>query len=206
MRSLLSAKGHSVFTPTLTGLGERVHLASPKVNLSTHFTDVVNCLYFEDLREIVLVGHSYGGIVITGVADRVPERIAHLVYLDAFLPNDGHSAFDMAAFPLKSNDWLIPLPDPPPNETSEQAWGRVRLVPHPLATLEERLHLSQGLETRSFTRTYIKAGAEPRNSGNPSFWRAADRVRYDPAWRYIELPCGHSIHREMPEQLVALLA
>ena len=207
IRPLLWAKGHPVFTPTLTGLGERVHLATPEVNLSTHITDVVNCLYFEDLTDIVLVGHSYGGMVITAVADAVPERIAHLVYVDAILPEDGQSGADMGALPPRDG-WVVPAPlqDPPPDETPEQAWARVRLVPHPFATLEEKVHLSQSLESRPFTRTYIKAGAEPYNPDNPgNFWRAADRVRNDPAWRYVELPCGHSIQRDMPNELAALL-
>jgi pimeloyl-ACP methyl ester carboxylesterase len=207
VRPLLWAKGHLVFTPTLTGLGERVHLAGPEVNLSTHITDVVNCLYFEDLTEVVLVGHSYGGMVITGVADAVPERIAHLVYVDAILPEDGQSGADMGELPPRDG-WRIPLPatELPPDETPEQAWARVRLVPHPVATLEEKLHLSQPLESRPFTRTYIKAGNEPYNPDNPgNFWRAANRVRNHPAWRYVELPSGHSIQRDMPNELVALL-
>jgi pimeloyl-ACP methyl ester carboxylesterase len=89
--SLLTAAGHRVYRPTLTGLGERVHLGTPEVGLGTHITDIVNVLLFEDLRDVVLVGHSYGGMVITGVADRAPERIRHLVYIDALLPDDGQS-------------------------------------------------------------------------------------------------------------------
>src|SRR5215216_473082 len=86
---LLRDAGHDVYTPTLTGLGERVHLASPQVNLTTHITDVVNVIEFEDLSEVVLVGHSYGGVVITGVASKVSDRIKDLVYLDAFVAKDG---------------------------------------------------------------------------------------------------------------------
>jgi pimeloyl-ACP methyl ester carboxylesterase len=89
--SLLTAAGHRVYRPTLTGLGERMHLATSEVGLSTHVTDIVNVLLFENLRDVVLVGHSYGGMVITGGADRVPERIRHLVYVDAFVPEDGES-------------------------------------------------------------------------------------------------------------------
>jgi pimeloyl-ACP methyl ester carboxylesterase len=89
--SMLTAAGHRVYRPTLTGLGERVHLGTPDVGLGTHVTDIVNVLLFENLRDVVLVGHSYGGMVIAGVADRVPERIRHLVYVDALLPEDGES-------------------------------------------------------------------------------------------------------------------
>ena len=93
---LLQQAGHQVFTPSLTGLGERAHLARPDVNLSTHVQDVANAIWYEDLSDIVLVGHSYGGMVVTGVAERMPERIAHLVYLDAFLPADGQSLIDLS--------------------------------------------------------------------------------------------------------------
>ena len=87
--------GHDVYTPTLTGLGERVHLATREVGLDTHITDIVNVLRFEELRDVVLVGHSYAGMVITGVADREPARIRELVYFDALVPEDGESAVDV---------------------------------------------------------------------------------------------------------------
>src|SRR5713226_3159825 len=86
---LLGAAGHRVFTPTLTGCGERAHLINPAIDLDTHIEDVVNVIQYEDLRDVVLVGHSYGGMVITGVAEHVAERLAHLCYLDAFVPEDG---------------------------------------------------------------------------------------------------------------------
>ena len=89
VEALLREKGCIVYRPSLTGQGERVHLASPAVSLSTHIDDVVNVIRFEDLHDVILVGHSYGGMVITGVADRVPDRIRRLIYLDAFVPNDG---------------------------------------------------------------------------------------------------------------------
>ena len=95
MRPLLRAKGHEIFTPTYTGLGERVHLASPQVDLETHIADMLGVLQFEDLRAVVLIGHSYGGMVATGVADRAPERVAQLVYVDAFVPRDGQCLFDL---------------------------------------------------------------------------------------------------------------
>ena len=89
-----TAQGHNVYRPTLTGLGERYHLASPKINLTTHVTDIVNVILFENLHDIVLVGHSYGGMVITGVADSLPDRIAQIVYVDAHIAEDRKSAFD----------------------------------------------------------------------------------------------------------------
>src|ERR1700722_11132565 len=92
---LLRARGDRVFTPTMTGLGERVHLAHPGITLDDHVTDIVNVLRFEDLRDVVLLGHSYGGFVISGVVEAVPERIAALVFLDAFVPQDGESLADL---------------------------------------------------------------------------------------------------------------
>ena len=94
---LLTADGYRVYRPTLTGQGERVHLASPAVDLDTHVTDIVNVLRFEDLHDVTLVGHSYGGMVIAGVVDRCPDRIARVIYLDAFLPLDGESAVQEVA-------------------------------------------------------------------------------------------------------------
>ena len=101
--ALLRDKGYNVYRPQLTGLGERVHLSRPDIGLSTHIEDVVNMILFEDLHDIILVGHSYGGMVITGVADRVPERIKRLVYLDAMLPNDGESVMTIVG---NHSDWL----------------------------------------------------------------------------------------------------
>lgn len=91
--SILTAKGDIVYRPTMTGLGERVHLANPDINLTTHINDIVNVIKFEDLHNVILVGHSYGGMVITGVAEQVPDRIGKMIYLDAFVPNDGESLF-----------------------------------------------------------------------------------------------------------------
>lgn len=105
--SLLTAQGHKVYRPTMTGLGERVHLANPDINLSTHITDIVNVILFEDLHNITLVGHSYGGMVISGVAERVPERIGKLIYVDAFVPNDGESLFTARG---EKDSWAIIKP------------------------------------------------------------------------------------------------
>src|SRR5687768_11181776 len=110
LRPLLTAQGHEVYTPSLTGLGERAHLTSPQVDLSLHIQDVVNAIWYEDLKDITLVGYSYGGMVVTGVVDYLAERIKHLVYLDAFLPNDGQALQALASglpesFP--GQNWLV---------------------------------------------------------------------------------------------------
>ncbi len=93
--SILSAQGDIVYRPTLTGLGERVHLANPGVNLTTYVNDILNLIRFENLHEVILVGHSYGGMVISGVAEQVPDRIKQLIYLDAMVPNDGEIAYSL---------------------------------------------------------------------------------------------------------------
>jgi len=121
--------GHDVFTPTLTGVGERVHLASPQIDLETHVQDILGVLSYEDLHEVILVGHSYGGLVITAVAERVPERLAHLVYLDALVPQDGQSGWDVTDSALRArieecvrtqgDGWrLLPSPDAPARITA----------------------------------------------------------------------------------------
>ena len=133
VRPLLRAAGHEVFTPTYTGLGERAHQVSPSVNLETHIADVLAVIDFEHLSDIVLVGHSYGGMVATGVADRARDRIARLVYLDAFVPGHGQSLFDLlpaaererrqGGSNANGDGWLLP-PNPPPPDTSPEdvAW------------------------------------------------------------------------------------
>ena len=93
-KALHAQQGHDVFTPSLTGVGERSHLISPQVNLDTHIDDIVNLIRWEELSDVVLCGHSYGGAVISGVADRVPDRVGAMVYLDAFVLEDGQSLHD----------------------------------------------------------------------------------------------------------------
>jgi pimeloyl-ACP methyl ester carboxylesterase len=205
VRPLLQQAGHRVFTPSLTGLGERAHLATPEVNLSTHIQDVSNTIWFEDLTDIILVGHSYGGMVVTGVADRMPERIQHLVYLDAFLPADGQSLDDMVGRgPRDSTDWRIP-PMPryeDPNDPEVQ-WNRERRLDQPRATLEEKVKLTAPLESRPFSLTYIVATG--RTEAEPFFDRIADGVRGNPRWTLREIHGGHGMIRTNPAGLAGLL-
>jgi pimeloyl-ACP methyl ester carboxylesterase len=205
VRPLLQQAGHQVFTPSLTGLGERSHLARPEVNLSTNIQDVYNAIWYEDLSDIILVGHSYGGMVVTGVADRMPERIQHLVYLDAFVPADGQSLFDMGGGAQRpSDDWRVPqmqrsedLNDP------EVQWNNARRVAHPRATFEEKVKVSAPLESRSFSLTYIVATGRP--DPGPIFDRIADNLRGNPRWTVREISGGHSMNRTNPDGLVRLL-
>ena len=199
----LQVAGHEVFTATLTGSGERAHLASPDVGLATHVLDVVNVLRYEDLRDVVLVGHSYGGMVITGVAERAPERLARLVYLDAFVPQDGQALADL--FPPEVVAWLEErartvgdgwrIPHDPPDAD--------RRTDFPLAALRQPLAV-RSPEAARLPRAYI-ACAESR--GIPlfaHFEEAAARAQRE-GWVYRELPTGHVPMQTMPKDLAELL-
>ena len=165
VRPLLRAAGHEIFTPTYTGLGERAHQVSRAINLETHIDDVLAVLECEDLRDVVLVGHSYGGMVATGVADRAAERIAKLIYLDAFVPENGQSAFDLLpasarasrqeAARAQGDGWLLP-PNPTPPDTSPEdvAWITPRRRWQPIGTFSQPLVLrNAGAACRATTST-----------------------------------------------------
>jgi pimeloyl-ACP methyl ester carboxylesterase len=211
--SRLRAAGHEVYTPTLTGVGERVHLAGRDVSLSTHVADVANVLRFEDLSEVVLVGHSYARMVVTGVVAHMPERVKDLVYLDAFLPRPGQSLHDLVApeaaaaqreaADQEGDGWRVPpfvsilgLTDP-----ADLEWASPKLTPHPLATLSEKLDYSTPLEDQPFSRTYILATAPPR----PHFAAIHASLEHHPAWRVEQIPTGHDIMLTRPDDLTAIL-
>jgi pimeloyl-ACP methyl ester carboxylesterase len=201
---LLRAAGHQVYRPTLTGLGERVHLAGPGVDLSTHVEDIVKVLEFEALDEVVLVGHSYGGMVIAGVAERVPERIGLLVFVDALLPEDGESVMSLAGervsqmARLEGPDgqrWkLVPMwveeGEPPPVD-----------VPQPLATFTEPIRLGNPDADRlpgAYILT-VEAGAD-----SDPFAPFAGRARMR-GWSVVEMEGGHNPHWFQPEALSRIL-
>lgn len=216
----LRAAGHTVFTPTLTGLGERAHLLSPAVRLETHIEDVANVLRYEDLRQVILVGHSYGGIVITGVADRELARIQQLVYLDAHIGEDGKSALDVLAAgtsdtlddmaQTQPNDqWL--LPSLPPDATgitdpADVAWIEGRKGPHPLHTLAEPLHLMHNVPY-ALPHTYIRCteraelirhfGQDPLSP----FFRKVEAEQ----WPVLDIASGHDAMITAPDEVVAAL-
>jgi pimeloyl-ACP methyl ester carboxylesterase len=214
VRPLLRAAGHEVFTPALTGLGERSHLVSRQVDLETHVQDVVAVLEYEDLREVVLVGHSYGGMVITGAADRAPERMAQLVYLDAEVPADGQSEYDLlppderasyrSSARAKGAGWLIPppLPDPLPDDLDPTLrWVMERMVPQPAATFEQPLRLTNPAGV-PMPRTYVLCTEGKEGQDLPGY---VQQARSDPAWRFVELPAGHGAHVTAPQQLTEVL-
>lgn len=209
VRPILRQAGHEVFTPSLTGLGERVHLASPQVTLSTHIQDVVNMMRFEDLDDVVLLGYSYGGMVVTGALEHVAKRVKHLVYLDAFVPKDGQSAYSINGTVVDdefTQNWLIPPMPRDYDDPAEGAWSQPRRTPQPRGTLMEPVRLKQPLEDYPFTRTYIKATIPPR-AENPTaaFWAIADHARESPAWRYKEIATNHMVASNKPAELSEML-
>ncbi len=199
--SMLTRDGHRVVRTTLTGLGERVHLASPDVGLSTHIDDVVNKILWDDLRDVVLVGHSYGGMVITGVADRIPERIRRLVYLDAFLPDSGETALQLADS-IGANFVRASVRDGliiPSWVTDDHAIPRD--VPQPFRTFTDTLRLVNPA-ARRIPAAYILT-FEPAITPDP-FQRFADRAAAR-GWPVYRLQADHVPERSARGPLVALL-
>jgi pimeloyl-ACP methyl ester carboxylesterase len=208
---MMREAGQAVYAVTLTGLGERTHLASPDVSLDTHIQDVSNVLFYEDLTDVILVGHSYGGNVITGVADRVPERLQQLVYLDAATPADGQSSAD--SFPGRrqqleeqarqtGDGWNIePGPVPPDQAAEITEWATPRRSPMPIKTMATPLTLTRGETRLPRTFVYCTIGKEP---GSPQSARA-ERIRSDSTWRFFELNTGHNLHYSAPRETVAIL-
>jgi pimeloyl-ACP methyl ester carboxylesterase len=203
VEALLREKGFNVYRPQLTGLGERVHLARPDIGLSTHIDDVVNTILFEDLHDIILMGHSYGGMVITGVADRVPDRIRRLIYVDAFVPNDGESVMSFTGTrgdwlkPMIKGDYIVPpwvKPDQPPPKD----------VPQPLKTFTESIVLKNkaGLKVPASYILTVDAGKEAKDD---DFWPQAQRAR-ERGWPVEQLTADHNAQWSAPEALVEMLA
>lgn len=209
---LLRAAGHEVFTPTLSGCGERSHLFTREIGLGTHIQDVVNLIEWEELDGLVLVGHSYGGAVITGIADRLWQRIRSIVYVDAFLPADGQSMIDLMGPErlalLRENmksqgmsDRVPPIPlavfrgDP-----ANFPWLERRCTPHPLKCFEEKLTLAGNLG-KIERRAYVRAANYPMNA----FASTYERLKRDPAWRTEAIAAGHDIMVDAPAALVEVL-
>ncbi|HEX3359134.1 MAG TPA: alpha/beta hydrolase [Tepidisphaeraceae bacterium] len=200
---LLTADGNTVYRPTLTGQGERVHLSTPDIDLNTHITDIVNVILFENLHNIVLVGHSYGGMVITGVADRVPDRIAHLVYVDAFLPENGESANTMRRpgattkqFHPETNGYLIPewlKPNTPlPHD-----------VPMPAKTFSQPISLSNPAALKIPT-TYILTVDPGKQPEDDTFYYSYERAK-SRGYRTLIMEGDHNVQWSHPKELVHLL-
>ena len=211
MRPLMRAKGHEIFTPTNTGLGERAHLAHKDVDLDTHIADVLGVVECEDLRNIILLGHSYGGMVATGVADRASDRIAQLVYLDAFAPRDGQSLLDLQTEESRQrvydgtkkegDGWRIP-PNPAPPDTSpdDLAWVNAHRMPQPIKTFEQKIRLTGAVEHLPRTYIYCKISRP-----GDVFRQFRDRASTEKGWTCIDIDASHSPNVTAPEALAKIL-
>lgn len=198
---LLREQGVDVRRATLTGLGERVHLSADDIGLETHIEDVVNLILFENLHDIILVGHSYGGMVISGVADRMPDRIARLIYLDALLPNDGDS---VATLRIGGNDftkfakdgfiipWWVKADKPHPKD-----------VPHPLKTFIDTISLTNPA-ARAISATYILTVEPGKKPEEDDFAASAARAR-ERGWPVVIFEGDHNPHWRKPAETAALL-
>jgi len=206
----LRDNGHRVFTPTLTGLGERSHLLRAGVDLKTHIADVANVLTWEGLTDVVLCGHSYGGFVISGVAEEMATAIRSIVFLDAFVPGNGETVRDLTGVAvqdairsaLQRGDLAIP---PRPAEAfgvnaADRAWVDRLCVGQPIGTFTDKITLT-GARDRIARKSYIRA----KSYANPGFDRAYDALKSDPSWRTYDVPCGHDVMVDAPDRLTEIL-
>jgi pimeloyl-ACP methyl ester carboxylesterase len=206
----LRGGGHAVFTPTLTGLGERSHLMRAGIGLDTHIADVVNAITWEGLRDVVLCGHSYGGVIISGVAEKIAPAIRSIVFLDAFMPRDGECVRELTGPAVREAiDAALQRGDlgiaPRPAEAfgvnpADRAWVDRLCVPQPIATFTDRISLA-GAVDRISSKTYVRAASY----ANPGFDRALAAVKANPAWRTCEVACGHDVMVDAPERLCEIL-
>jgi pimeloyl-ACP methyl ester carboxylesterase len=207
---LLRDAGHEVYTPTLTGLGERAHLARPEVDLETHIQDVVAMLEAEELRQVTLVGHSYGGMVISGVAARTSGRLGQLVYLDAFVPETGKSMLDYVgdrATPMREavaahgEGWKLPSFPPERFGVTSQRdteWLTKHLVPQPFRTFEQPLAAAGGDKLK---RTYVYCSKPAMGT----FDQFAERLRDDRKWTFHDVKTGHDAMVTAPGEIAKIL-
>lgn len=204
VQPLLENSGYRIYRPTLTGLGERVHLAGPEVGLATHIEDIVNVIEFEDLHDIILVGHSYGGMVIAGVAERIPQRIARLVYMDAILPENGESVDSLFADAIQNmataggggaEPWqLVPRwvepGQPPPVD-----------VPQPIRTFTDAIVLGNPV-TETIPGTYILTIEAGKQTDDFDVFAQRARSR---GWDVVEMTGGHNPQWFQPESFAGVL-
>ena len=206
VRPLMAATGHEFFTPTYTGLGERAHLANPSNDLETHIQDVLGILQFEDLHGVMLIGHSYGGLVATGVADRAPDRIARLIYLDAFVPTHGQALIDLLPADerqrlldsvKKGDGWRVtPNPIPPDTTPEDAVWITNFRMPQSVKCFDQPLYLQTEI---SLPRAYIHC---TRYADKKPFTQFASRANRMSGWRSSELDASHSPNVAAPVALM----
>jgi pimeloyl-ACP methyl ester carboxylesterase len=206
---MLRNSGHDVFTPTLTGLAERSHLLTPSINVDTHILDVVNEMEWQELTGVVLVGHSYAGMVISGVAEKMEKTIASFVMLDAFMPEDGQSVVDMqppqmreAVFVAAKEGRTALSPRPAEffkvNE-KDLAWVNAQCTPQPIQCFLQKIALT-GARERIVKKTYIRAAGY----SSPYFDAGLASARAK-NWLTYEVPSGHDVMLDMPERLAEIL-
>jgi pimeloyl-ACP methyl ester carboxylesterase len=202
-------KGHRAFAVTLTGVGEREHLMSSSIRLATHIDDVVSVIQTEELARLVLVGHSYAGLLITAVADRFAERIVRLVYLDAIVPHSGESwssAHDESTRQARRADVardgvLAPPPASAFGLTGEDAvWVNRRQRPHPGGVYEDVLQFDEARVAR-VSRTFVDC----TSPALPTIEKSRQRVRSEPGWTVLEIATGHDPMISAPTQLLEVL-
>lgn len=209
----LRAAGHDVYTPTLTGLGERAHLLTAETGLDTHIADITAVLYYEDIRDAILVGHSYGGMVITGAADRAEGRVKHLVYLDAVIPRDGESLVDIAPGPMAENRStlrvvdgveLVLFPGDSPlsslgvTDPDDLQWMNPRITPHPWKSWTDPLRLSDPEAIDQLEQTVVITPTRIR--GDEDRMRRAQQ-----AGRVWHIDTGHALMITEPEATADML-
>jgi pimeloyl-ACP methyl ester carboxylesterase len=193
---------HTVYAPTLTGLGERSHLFSPAVDMDTHIADVVNLIRWENLTDVVLCGHSYGGLVVTAAADALPDRVSHIVYLDAFVPADGDSALGIAG---SSGPDVPPMPPPPASffglSGADAEWVDARMTPQPLAASVQAVRLKHQNQLTG-GRTYVLAtGWESLDHFRANY----ERARLEAGWTAIVMDGSHDLMIDRPEEVAEML-
>lgn len=207
---ILEKGGHKVYTPTLTGLGERSHLMSGLISLDTHVIDVTNVIKWEGLENIVLVGHSYAGFVVSGVAEQALPSIASIVFLDAFLPENGQRVVDLTPPDLRAitlsaaakHEVGRPVPPAKAFQVNEkdQAWVDAKLTPQPTAVSLQPIVLT-GARDKIAKRTYIRATASPSSLFDGYF----EKLKSDPGWHTYAVPSGHDVMVDMPDRLSEIL-
>ena len=206
----LQAQGHNVYTPTLSGVGERAHLSGQAINLSTHIQDIVEIVQSQDLNDVILCGHSYGGMVITGVAGQVGERIRSLFYLDACVPENNQSLFDLAGAErawqmLEAAGETGTMMTPPGAaffrvNSEDVEWVDQLCTPHPIACFVQKLRYT-GREALVTRRTYAVC-EQYRSTVNHSTYAT---VKGLPGWKTASLDCGHDAMLDAPDALATLL-
>lgn len=208
---ILRAAGSEVYAQTLTGVSDRSHLLKCGVNLTTHIIDITNLLFYEDLSDVVLVGHSYGGMVITGVAAKAPERLRQLIYLDAYVPGEGDSEMDLwppemragIEADAKKGQNLRPPPSPELlgiTDPEMANWLRKRITPHPMETYTEAVPRANA-ETKNLDRAYISCTQGPLTH---VFGPFAKKAREDD-WMVREIATGHNAMLTAPDKVAELL-